>query len=51
MLELMGSKKSLQKNFGGSKWAAAHKFNVFHIQPSCFYTFGNRYLFWSKKRL
>jgi hypothetical protein len=49
MLELMGSKNRLQKNFGGSKGTAAHKFTVFQIQPPCFYTFGNRYLFWSKK--
>src|SRR5258707_14983280 len=48
MLELMGSKKVCRRILEVVNGAAAHKFTVFPIQASCFYTFGNRYLFWTK---
>ena len=48
MLELMGSKKVCRRILGVVRSTAEHKFNVFQIQPSRFYTFGNRYLFLSK---
>ena len=51
MLELMGSKKVCRRILEVVSGAAAHKFTVFQIQPPCFYTLGNRYLFRSKKRL
>jgi hypothetical protein len=44
MLELMGS-KNLQENLEVVSETADHKFNVFRIQPSRFYTFLGRFLF------
>jgi hypothetical protein len=44
MLELMGS-KNLQENLEVVSETAEHKFNVFRIQPSRFYTFLGRFLF------
>ena len=45
MLELMGSKKVCRRILEVVSRTAVHKFTVFQIQPSRFYTFGNRYLF------
>ena len=45
MLELMGSKTDCRRIMEVVSGTAVHKFNVFRIQPSRFYTFDERYLF------
>lgn len=51
MLELMGSKKVCRRILEVVNGTAVHKFTVFQIQPSRFYTFDNRYLFLFNKAL
>jgi len=51
MLELMGSKKVCRRILEVVRSTAVRKFTVFQIQPSRFYTFGKRYLFWAKQLL
>jgi hypothetical protein len=51
MLELMGNKKRCRRIMEVVSGTAVHKFTVFHIQPSRFYTFGEMYLFFHTKML
>jgi hypothetical protein len=51
MLELMGSKTICRRILEVVSRTAEHKFTVFQIQPSRFYTFSNRYLILSQNRL